>query len=144
MTGPDSILTEAAVRDLARPQSYDRRETYYDEGAVVEIVRRGETIRAAVEGSQYEPYQVRIELDETGVVDTACFCPYDHRGGTVPAISTRRSVAGVRGEGNAGFGPTRGVACLRGGPARRKLSEVQVAADAGGSVGGLRMTIEPR
>jgi uncharacterized Zn finger protein len=80
MVDPDPTLTEAAVRDLARPQSYDRGETYYDEGAVVKFVRRGETIRAAVEGSQYEPYQVRIELDETGVVDTACSCPYDHGG----------------------------------------------------------------
>ena len=80
MAGSDPTLTEAAVRDLARPQSYDRGENYYDEGAVVELVRRGETIRAAVEGSQYEPYQVRIELDKTGVVDTACSCPYDHGG----------------------------------------------------------------
>nr|WP_244621448.1 SWIM zinc finger family protein [Haloarcula marismortui] len=80
MASPDPTLTEAAVRDLARPQSYDRGENYYDKGAVVEIARRGETIRAAVEGSQYKPYQVRIELDETGVVDTACSCPYDHGG----------------------------------------------------------------
>ncbi|MFB6222885.1 MAG: SWIM zinc finger domain-containing protein, partial [Haloarcula sp.] len=58
--------------------SYTRR--YYDEGAVVEIAQRGESIGAAVEGSQYKPYQVRIELDETGVVDTACSCPYDHGG----------------------------------------------------------------
>src|SRR5699024_7772878 len=27
-----------------------------------------------------EPYQVRIDLDETGVVDTGCSCPYDHGG----------------------------------------------------------------
>jgi uncharacterized Zn finger protein len=80
MVDPDPTLTEAAVRDLARPQSYDRGGNYYAEGAVVKLVRRGETIRAAVEGSQYEPYQVRIDLDETGVVDTACSCPYDHGG----------------------------------------------------------------
>ena len=65
MAIPDPTLTEAAVRELARPQSYDRGENYYDEGAVVEIIQRGETLRAAVEGSQYEPYQARIELDET-------------------------------------------------------------------------------
>jgi uncharacterized Zn finger protein len=78
--GPDPTLTEAAVRDLSRPQSYDRGTNYHDEGAVVDIVQRGETIRAAVEGSQYEPYEVRIDLDETGVVDTRCSCPYDHGG----------------------------------------------------------------
>ena len=80
MAIPDPTLTEAAVRELARPQSYDRGENYYDEGAVVEIIQRGETLRAAVQGSQYEPYQARIELDETGVVDTACSCPYDYGG----------------------------------------------------------------
>jgi uncharacterized Zn finger protein len=43
-------------------------------------MRRGDALRADVEGSQYEPYQVRIELDDTGVVDTKCSCPYDHGG----------------------------------------------------------------
>lgn len=78
--GPDPTLTEAAVRDLSRPQSYDRGTNYHDEGAVADIVQRGGMIRAAVEGSQYEPYKVRIDLDETGVVDTRCSCPYDHGG----------------------------------------------------------------
>jgi uncharacterized Zn finger protein len=74
------IVTEAAVRNLARPQSYDRGEDYYERGAVREVVRRGSNLRAAVEGSQYEPYQIQIELDDTGVVDTTCSCPYDHGG----------------------------------------------------------------
>lgn len=76
----DPALTEVAVRGLARPQSYDRGEDYYDEGAVLEVVRRGDILRAKVEGSQYEPYRVRIDLDDTGVVDTDCSCPYDHGG----------------------------------------------------------------
>jgi len=80
MGAPNPTITEAAVRELARSQSYDRGENYYDEGAVVEVLWRGETLRGTVEGSQYEPYQVRIELDETGVVATACSCPYDHGG----------------------------------------------------------------
>ncbi|MGB9985721.1 SWIM zinc finger family protein [Salarchaeum japonicum] len=73
-------ITEAAIRTLARPQSYDRGENYYDQGAVRDITRRGDQLRASVDGSQYEPYQVQINLDETGVVDTACSCPYDQGG----------------------------------------------------------------
>jgi len=73
-------LTEAAVRRLARPQSFERGENYYEKGAVFELVRRGSTLQAAVEGSQYEPYQIRIEFDTTGIVETACSCPYDHGG----------------------------------------------------------------
>ena len=74
------IITETAIRSLARPQSYDRGEDYYERSAVNEITRRGSRLRAAVEGSQYQPYQVQIELDETGIVDTMCSCPYDHGG----------------------------------------------------------------
>jgi uncharacterized Zn finger protein len=73
-------LTEAAVRRLARPQSFERGENYYEQNAVIDIRRRGETLQADVEGSQYEPYRVRIELDDTGIVETACSCPYDHGG----------------------------------------------------------------
>lgn len=73
-------ITEAAVRRLARPQSYDRGETYYEQGAVIDVVQRGDALRADVEGSQYEPYHVRIELDDTGVVETECSCPYDYGG----------------------------------------------------------------
>lgn len=78
--GQTPPLTEAAVRRLARRQSYDRGENYYQRGAVVDVVRRGESLRAEVEGSQYEPYQVRINLNETGITDTHCSCPYDHGG----------------------------------------------------------------
>jgi len=73
-------LTEAAVRRLARPQSFDRGENYYAKGAVVEVVRRGNALRGRVEGSQYEPYRVQVDLDETGIANTACSCPYDHGG----------------------------------------------------------------
>jgi len=78
--GRDAPLTEATVRRLARSQSYDRGENYYQQGAVLDVTRRGETLRAEVEGSQYEPYQVTIELGDAGVVDTKCSCPYNHGG----------------------------------------------------------------
>ena len=73
-------LTKATIERLSRPQSYDRGEEYYDRGAVIDVVGRGNLLRAKVEGSQYEPYQVRIGFDETGIVETACSCPYDHGG----------------------------------------------------------------
>lgn len=73
-------ITEAAVRRLSRTKSFDRGESYYQRGAVLDVVRRGDTLRANVEGSQYEPYQITVEFDETGIVQTACSCPYDHGG----------------------------------------------------------------
>ena len=31
-------------------------------------------------GSQFAPYSVRVVLDETGIVDASCSCPYDWGG----------------------------------------------------------------
>ena len=76
----DALLTEATVRRLARSQSYDRGENYYEQGAVLNVTKRGETLRAEVEGNQYEPYQVTVELGDVGVTNTECSCPYDHGG----------------------------------------------------------------
>ena len=73
-------VTEATVRELARSKSYDRGQSYYERGAVSTIVRRGETVRADVEGSQYQPYTVTIQFDDAGVTTTDCSCPYDHGG----------------------------------------------------------------
>jgi uncharacterized Zn finger protein len=78
--GQDPDLTEAVIRRLARPQSFERGENYYEQNAVIDIRRRGEALQADVEGSQYEPYRVRIELDDTGIIETTCSCPYDHGG----------------------------------------------------------------
>lgn len=73
-------LTESTIRELARSKSYDRGQSYYERGAVSNVVRRGETIRAEVEGSQYQPYTVTIEFDDADVSRTECSCPYDHGG----------------------------------------------------------------
>jgi len=73
-------LTEATIRELARSKSYERGQSYYERGAVSDVVRRGEIVRADVEGSQYQPYTVTIEFDDTGIASTDCSCPYDHGG----------------------------------------------------------------
>jgi len=73
-------LTEATVRELARSKSYERGQSYYEQDAVSDVVRRGETVRADVEGSHYQPYTVTIEFDDTGVARTNCSCPYDYGG----------------------------------------------------------------
>ncbi len=76
----EPLLTETAVRQLARSKSYERGKSYYEDGHIREVVRRGETLQAAVEGSQYEPYRVTIEFDEAGIATTDCSCPYDYGG----------------------------------------------------------------
>ena len=73
-------LSEAVIRRHASSRSYQRGADYYERGAVLSLLRRGDQVLAAVEGSQYEPYRVRITLGPGGVVAADCTCPYDWGG----------------------------------------------------------------
>jgi len=53
-------LSEAVVRRYATESSFQRGYSYYERGAVLSVVLRGNQLTAEVEGSQYEPYRVRI------------------------------------------------------------------------------------
>ena len=73
-------LTEAHIRKLASGPSFERGETYYRDGAVLEPIRQAMELRAQCEGSDYEPYQVTATLAKGGIAETSCTCPYDHGG----------------------------------------------------------------
>jgi uncharacterized Zn finger protein len=73
-------LTEAQVRGLASRKSFERGEDYFREGAVLEPFRQGAELRAECAGTEAEPYQVVAVLDESGVAETSCTCPYDWGG----------------------------------------------------------------
>ena len=73
-------ITEGDVQALANAQSFDRGYRYYRSSGVSDIARRGNLTTAKVEGSEYEPYRVQVTVNETGIVDTSCTCPYDWGG----------------------------------------------------------------
>src|SRR5437879_8543454 len=70
-------VTEAVIRQHASSDSYQRGREYYEQGAVVRVVRRDQQLQAEVEGSQYEPYRVQITYDAGGIAQAICGCPYD-------------------------------------------------------------------
>lgn len=74
-------ITEAAIRDLATAQSYERGANYYYTNSIGEAQQRGNILLARVEGSELEPYDVTITLnDDDEIVTASCSCPY-HWGG---------------------------------------------------------------
>jgi uncharacterized Zn finger protein len=73
-------LSEGSIRQQAAADSFRRGQEYYCSGAVVSLVRRGHVLRAEVEGSQYEPYRVRVTFDQGGITEATCSCPYDWGG----------------------------------------------------------------
>jgi len=72
-------LTEAMVRQHAA-DSFGRGQEYYRQGAVVSLVRRGDTLEAEVEGSAPMPYRVVVTFDAGGVAAATCSCPYASSG----------------------------------------------------------------
>lgn len=69
MPKKDSLprLTEEDVRRMTDGRSFARGEDYYESGAIIEPVRQGMEWRAECQGSQYEPYQVSVTLNEAGL-----------------------------------------------------------------------------
>jgi len=81
-------LSEAAIRGQATAESFRRGENYYRQGAVRSLVQRGNVLQAEVEGSQYEPYRVRVTFDEGGITSADCSCPYDWGGWCKHIVAT--------------------------------------------------------
>lgn len=73
-------LSVTMIRSQTTDTSFERGQEYYQSGNVGPLVQRGNMVQAAVEGSDYEPYQVRLTFDEGGIRDATCTCPYDYPG----------------------------------------------------------------
>jgi uncharacterized Zn finger protein len=73
-------LTEAQVRKLATPQSFERGQRYFKDGAIVEPLLQGNEVRAECAGSDDDPYELSVEFDKKGVAEMDCTCPYDQGG----------------------------------------------------------------
>lgn len=68
---------EADIRRRATEKVFARGEEYFQEGAVVSLVRRGDALHAEVEGSDYEPYRVAVAFDvDEDLLEASCTCPY--------------------------------------------------------------------
>jgi uncharacterized Zn finger protein len=76
----DPAFGENAVRALANAESFVRGRDYARGGAVSRLVRRDDRLTAQVEGSDFAPYEVTIDLHHSGVAGTRCSCPYDWGG----------------------------------------------------------------
>jgi uncharacterized Zn finger protein len=73
-------ITKRTIRALTTPESFVRGRSYFDDGAVSNLVRRGDRLTAEVEGSEFAPYQVSIRLHDGGIAEARCSCPYDWGG----------------------------------------------------------------
>lgn len=75
-----SKLTDKNIKGLASENSFRRGKEYFHGGTVSELVQRGETLTAEVEGSEYFPYEIKVQLHQGGIADASCSCPYEWGG----------------------------------------------------------------
>ncbi len=74
------MVDKAIIRAQSSGESFSRGEEYFEEGAVLSLVWRGDTLHAEVEGSSYQPYTVTAEFTDAGIATADCTCPYDWGG----------------------------------------------------------------
>ncbi|MFM7580488.1 MAG: SWIM zinc finger domain-containing protein [Microcystaceae cyanobacterium] len=81
-------LKLADLRKEATESSWTRGEDYYQGGAVRQLIQRGQSLEALVNGSNYEPYFVQIALGDKSVEEADCNCPYDYGGWCKHIVAT--------------------------------------------------------
>jgi uncharacterized Zn finger protein len=73
-------LTETIIRAGASAQSFQRGQDYYEGGAISNTARQGSVLTGECEGTSAPYYRVRVELDEAGIREAQCSCPYEYGG----------------------------------------------------------------
>src|SRR5438105_1467214 len=83
-----SGVTEAVIRENSSADSFQRGQQYYQQGAVWDLVQRGNVLQAEVAGSEPEPYVISVTLAEDGIAEASCTCPYDWGGWCKHIVAT--------------------------------------------------------
>ncbi|MDP1539225.1 MAG: SWIM zinc finger family protein, partial [Moraxellaceae bacterium] len=73
-------ITESMIRAGTSPESFRRGEEYHREGALSNTAIQGMLLSGECAGTYAPYYRVQVELDETGVADASCTCPYEYGG----------------------------------------------------------------
>lgn len=81
-------LSETIIQSHANPKSFARGKAYYYDGAVLSLTQRGQSLQAAVEGSESHPYHVTIQFEGDEITSAECTCPYDFDGWCKHIVAT--------------------------------------------------------
>jgi uncharacterized Zn finger protein len=76
----DPPISEDSVKRKTDAEVFERGEGYFEDGAIINPVRIGNTLSARCQGSGPAPYRVRVTFSKKGVTDALCNCPYDWGG----------------------------------------------------------------
>lgn len=74
MVQPPAV-NEDDVREWVGNKAFQRGYQYYEDEAILNPRRRGQSLIAECQGSQPAPYRVEIRLGAEGILDGSCSCP---------------------------------------------------------------------
>ncbi len=73
-------ITESMIRAGAEPESFRRGEECYRDGAISNAAIQGTLLSGECAGTYAPYYRVQVELDEAGIAEASCTCPYEFGG----------------------------------------------------------------
>lgn len=73
-------ITESILKSLSTPESFSRGYHLYLSDAVFDTFQKGDLLTGKCEGNSAPFYQIQVQLDEGGVREASCTCPYDWGG----------------------------------------------------------------
>ena len=68
------------IRSGADPQSFQRGKALYEDDAISHASLQGNRLSGDCEGTSAPYYRVRVTLDEAGIREADCTCPYEYGG----------------------------------------------------------------
>lgn len=92
-------ISETTIRQHTTATAWSRGEDYYQGGAVTDMVQRGDTLSAQVEGSDVKPYRIDIQVDAGDIQSAHCTCPYIYEGWCKHIVAEAFALAKVLREG---------------------------------------------
>ena len=73
-------ITESMIRAGAGPESFHHGEEYYRDGAISNTAIQRTLLSGECAGTYAPYYRVQVELDEAGIAEASCTCPYEFGG----------------------------------------------------------------
>lgn len=81
-------LNDTMIRNSSSHQSFERGQHYYRQQSVRDLIQRSNAISASVEGSEVEPYRIKICFDSGGITSATCTCLYHFEGWCKHIVAT--------------------------------------------------------
>lgn len=76
----ENVVSKDTLKSLSTPTSFSRGDELYQDGAIFDTSRQSNVLRGKCRGSSAPYYEIVVRLDEGGIQEAYCSCPYSFGG----------------------------------------------------------------